>query len=146
MDGLKTSTLGPKSGFASRSKLVFVPPAAIDATEQQASSRPNPSAALICPFMRRPHCIPWFTGSLFQSVNSMPEKNPTLLRLDRQLPSFPRWWTRCPPGRENGCRTGEPLVNRFSISRREFVRLGAGTVAAGAAANATLLQPLELAA
>jgi predicted dehydrogenase len=41
---------------------------------------------------------------------------------------------------------GEPEVNRFSITRRDFVRMGAGTVAAGAAVNATLLQPATLAA
>jgi predicted dehydrogenase len=37
-------------------------------------------------------------------------------------------------------------VNRFSITRRDFVRLGAGAVAAGAATKATLLQPTPLSA
>ena len=41
---------------------------------------------------------------------------------------------------------GEAEVNRFSITRRDFVRIGAGAVAAGAAMNATLLEPTPLAA
>jgi predicted dehydrogenase len=42
--------------------------------------------------------------------------------------------------------SGEPEVNRFSITRRDFVRMGAGAVAAGAAIKATLLEPPALAA
>jgi len=41
---------------------------------------------------------------------------------------------------------GEAEVNRFSITRRDFVRIGAGAVAAGAAMIATLLEPTPLAA
>jgi predicted dehydrogenase len=37
-------------------------------------------------------------------------------------------------------------VNRFAITRRDFVRIGAGAVAAGAAMKATLLDPPSLAA
>jgi len=40
----------------------------------------------------------------------------------------------------------EPPVNRFSMTRRDFVRIGAGAVAAGAAVKATLLEPAALAA
>jgi len=39
-----------------------------------------------------------------------------------------------------------PPVNRFSMTRRDFVRIGAGAVAAGAAVKATLLEPAALAA
>src|ERR1035438_2365567 len=41
---------------------------------------------------------------------------------------------------------GEPQVKRFSITRRDFVRIGAGAVAAGAALKATLLEPTAIAA
>jgi predicted dehydrogenase len=41
---------------------------------------------------------------------------------------------------------GVPGVNRFSITRRDFVRIGAGAVAAGAAIKTTLLEPTNLAA
>jgi len=43
-------------------------------------------------------------------------------------------------------RPGEPQVNRFAITRRDFVRLGAGAVAAGAATKATLLHAARLSA
>ncbi|HEY1903464.1 MAG TPA: Gfo/Idh/MocA family oxidoreductase [Terracidiphilus sp.] len=36
---------------------------------------------------------------------------------------------------------GEPEVNRFLMTRRDFVRMGAGAAAAGAAMKATLLEP-----
>ena len=39
----------------------------------------------------------------------------------------------------------EKLTSMHPISRRDFVRLGAGTVAAGAAMKATLLHPASLA-
>ena len=42
--------------------------------------------------------------------------------------------------------TGEPQVNRFSITRRDFVRISAGAAAAGAALKSTLLDPPLLAA
>jgi predicted dehydrogenase len=42
--------------------------------------------------------------------------------------------------------TGEPRVNRFSITRRDFVRISAGAAAAGAALKSTLLDPPLLAA
>ena len=41
---------------------------------------------------------------------------------------------------------GEAQVNRFSITRRDFVRIGAGAAAAGAAMSATLLEPSPLSA
>ncbi len=41
---------------------------------------------------------------------------------------------------------GEPQVSRFSITRRDFVRIGAGAAAAGAAMRTTLLEPTSLAA
>jgi len=41
---------------------------------------------------------------------------------------------------------GEAQVNRFSITRRDFVRVGAGAAAAGVAMNATLLEPSPLSA
>ena len=37
-------------------------------------------------------------------------------------------------------------MNRFPMTRRDFVRIGAGAVAAGAAMKATLLEPSPLAA
>jgi len=43
-------------------------------------------------------------------------------------------------------RRGEAQVNRFALTRRDFVRMGAGAVAAGAAVRATLLEPAPLAA
>jgi predicted dehydrogenase len=39
-----------------------------------------------------------------------------------------------------------PPVNRFSMTRRDFVRIGAGAIAAGAAVKTTLLEPAALAA
>jgi predicted dehydrogenase len=41
---------------------------------------------------------------------------------------------------------GDPQVNPLAISRRDFVRMGAGAVAAGAAMKTTLLEPVALAA
>lgn len=62
------------------------------------------------------------------------------------MPTADPRWTHPTLKVENGVRKGEPLVNRFSLSRRDFVRLGAGAVAAGAALNSKLLQPMALAA
>jgi predicted dehydrogenase len=41
---------------------------------------------------------------------------------------------------------GEPQVNRFSLTRREFVRMSAAAAATGAAVKSTVLQPVSLAA
>src|SRR6185503_16506552 len=59
------------------------------------------------------------------------------------LPSC--WWTQPCLSSEN-CRAQERLLIMGPISRREFVWLGAGTVAAGAAAKTILLEPAVLAA
>jgi hypothetical protein len=40
---------------------------------------------------------------------------------------------------------GKPDVNRFSITRQDFVDIGAATIATGAAINATFLEPAPVA-
>src|ERR1035437_6744862 len=49
-------------------------------------------------------------------------------------------------GERELCHAGRDAMKASLITRRDFVRLGAGAVVAGAAVNATLLEPAALAA